>query len=210
MNQQREFLNETFHVLAQPITALRCTVELGLLKTLDNKAAHKVLEDCLHLIGSLMQDLAVFREIASLEEPPPLQSCQGHTLLQGCVEEMGIVAQAGGSALLLSAEPAAIQCNEPMLQRAMFILLDEMIAATPDGGEISISLRANEGGFLVEVRPGMPQGQRQKLCQKLLQFAGGHAIRFDAGCISMTFEESSCRPFPSLQLQTDKQLLTSH
>ena len=32
MNGQREFMSETFHTLAQPITALRATVELGLRK----------------------------------------------------------------------------------------------------------------------------------------------------------------------------------
>ena len=30
MNPQREFMSETFHVLAQPITVLRARVEMGL------------------------------------------------------------------------------------------------------------------------------------------------------------------------------------
>jgi hypothetical protein len=55
----------------------------------------------------------------------------------------------------------------------------------------------------------MPPGQRQKLCRKLMQFAGGSAIRFVSGSTSVTFRESNYRRFPALPLM-DKQLLTSH
>jgi DNA-binding winged helix-turn-helix (wHTH) protein len=39
MNPQREFMSETFHLLAQPITALRATVELGLSKEANDARA---------------------------------------------------------------------------------------------------------------------------------------------------------------------------
>ena len=72
MNPQREFISETFHALAQPLTSLRVTVELGLDKDGRPTCRAAILEDCLRLIDRLMQDLAVFREIASLGEAPPL------------------------------------------------------------------------------------------------------------------------------------------
>ena len=77
MNPQREFMSETFHTLAQPIMALRATVELGLLKNASEQDSHLILEDCLRPIDRLMQDMAVLREITSLDEEPPLNLCDG-------------------------------------------------------------------------------------------------------------------------------------
>ena len=96
MTPQSEFISETFHTLAQPIAALRVTVELGLREDA-GKPARQVLEDCLRLTDHLMQDMALLREIASLAEAPQLESCDGEALLQASVEEMAPVAEASVS-----------------------------------------------------------------------------------------------------------------
>jgi signal transduction histidine kinase len=194
MNQQREFISETFHVLAQPITALRTTVELGLIKKPDGQGAQKVLKDCLHLIDRLMQDVAVLRESASLDEDLPLESCDGQSLLERSVEEMAPVAMEREIGIRLVAEPAAIECNEELFQRAMFVLLDETIASTPPGAEISISLHKGEDGYRLQARPGTPKGRRQELCRKLMQYAGGSEILSTSNCTSATFREHTDRP----------------
>lgn len=209
MNPQREFMSETFHTLAQPIMALRATVELGVLKNASEQDSHLILEDCLRLIDRLMQDMAVLREITSLDEEPPLESCDGQALLRGSVEEMANVAQSSGIALHLDAEPALLRCNAAMFQRAIFVLLDELIAGAVPGSAISISLRRFEDGFLLQLRPGTPQGQRQKLSHKLMQFSGGSGIRSTSGCTSVRFGENSSGNVPAASVE-DKQLLTSH
>jgi len=208
MNPQCEFVRETFHTLAQPLTALRVTVELGLLKAPHEQAAHRALEDCLPLIDRLMQDLAVFREIA-LDEEPPIDSCDGQSLLQSSAAEMALVAQARGIMLDLNAEPAVIVCHAPTLQRAIFVLLDEIIASAGRNRTISISLRRCEHEFLLEFRPGPPPGLRQKLCRKLIQSAGGHALASAADGISITFREGSSQHCPAATI-TDQRLLTSN
>jgi light-regulated signal transduction histidine kinase (bacteriophytochrome) len=206
---QSEFVHETFHALAQPITALRHTVELALRKDLNGQAARQTLEDCLPLIDRLMQDLALFREIASLEKEPPIDSCDGQALLQSSVDEMSLVAKACGITLRLNAEPAAIVCHAPTLQRAIFILLDAVISnRTGRNRKISISLRRCEDEFLLEVRPGPPQGLRLELCRKLMQSAGGSALASAADSISIRFREGSPQsPAPN---SADQKLLTSH
>jgi K+-sensing histidine kinase KdpD len=122
---------------------------------------------------------------------------------------MALVAQHSGIALQLSAEPADIRCHEPMFQRALFVLLDEMIACAPSGSRIAISLRKSGDGFLLELCPGMPPGQRRKLCEKLMQFAGGSRICFVSGSTSITFRQCSYRCLPEVPL-TNKRLLTSY
>ncbi len=208
MNSHREFISETFHVLSQPITALRASIELGLGKR-DEQAAKRALEACLPVVDRLMQDLAVLREIAGLDEEPPLDPCDGQLLLNSSIEEMAPVAQAAGIAIHLNAEPGAILCHEPTLQRAIFLLLDEIIAAAARNRAISISLRHREDDFLLEIRPGTAQGPRQMLCRKLMQFAGGCVIDSVPGSISVTFRESSARYSPDTP-GADQRLLTSH
>jgi len=175
MNQQREFMSETFHTLSQPITALRATIELGLLMPTAKPPA-KVLEDCLGLLDRLMQDLSVLREIAGLDEEPPLELCDGRALLESCVREMAPVAEAGGVGIYLEAEAAKFLCNTQMFQRAVFLMLDEMIAGSEQNGEIKIWLHRGEDGFQLSFYPGTAAGARQKLCSKLMQFAGGSDI----------------------------------
>jgi signal transduction histidine kinase len=197
MNPQREFISDTFHVLAQPLTVLRATVELGLIKVPDDQTARQVLEDCLYMIDRLMQDLAIFRELASLDEPPPIWPCDGHTLLENCVEEMRPVARDSEISLRVDAEQACIECNEPMFQRAIFVLLDAMIASATRGDEIVISLRKEVSGILFEAGPGMLRGERGKLCTKLLQFSGG-TIRPASDCTSAIFQNGLHRQFPAI------------
>jgi len=207
MNHQSEFMSEAFHALAQPIAALRATVELGLCDHAGDPA-HQLLENCLRLTDRLMQEMAVLREVASLGEAPPLLSCDGQALLQTSVEEMVPVAEASGVALRLDAQPASILCHAPTFQRAIFFLLDEMIAHSGSNHAISISLRHGQDGFTLEMRPASPQGRRGALCRKLMQFAGGCAIDSTTGDLSVLFQ-SSYRKAPATTL-VDKPLLTSH
>jgi signal transduction histidine kinase len=187
MSQRHEFMSDAFHALAQPITALQSTLELGLRKPPGTGASHQVLEDCLELTHRLMQDLAVVREIVNLDETPPREPCDGQALLHTCVEEMALVALERGTSLRLAAEAAIIECNESMFQRAMFVLLDETIGSAPAGQEISISFRKAMDGLALEIRPGIPIGQRHGLCRKLLEFAGGREIHSDSDGTSMNF-----------------------
>lgn len=187
MNPQREFMCEAFHALSQPITALRGRVEMGLNKEPDNAGARLILQECLELIDRLMEELAVFREIASLDEEPPLESCDGRALVESCVEELAPVAEDCGIAFHLSIEKGEMQCSQPMLQRAIFLLLDTMIGGAAHGDDISISLTRQEEGLRLELRPGTPPGRRQELCRKLMQVAGGSSIQFDSTRTSVTF-----------------------
>jgi hypothetical protein len=204
MNQQRDFIDETFHVLAQPITALRATAELGLSESTEAPTAKQALRDCLELIDLLVQELAVLREIAGLDEAPPLHACDGRELLQSCVEEMAPVALNRGIAIRLDAEPVAIQCDRTMLERALFVALDEMIGSTPSGAEISISLVRHPEGAVLELRPSTLRGQRRTLCLKLMQFAGSSSTRSVAGCMSATFQGSSCKHSSAISLTGDE------
>ena len=177
MNAQSEFMNDALHVLVQPVSALRTALELGLNDHANQPAARKTFEDCLGLIDRLTQELALLREVASLQPEPPLELCDGQGLLQSCVAEMAPVAEACGVALCIEAEKTEIECNAPTLQRAVFLLLDELIACSPAEG-ISIRLTRQQSGAELQLHPGTAPGRRQQLFRKLIESAGGRDVDF--------------------------------
>jgi hypothetical protein len=94
----------------------------------------------------------------------------------------------------LNLEPALMACHAPTLQRAIFVLLDEVIAVASRNSSISISLHPCENEFLLEIRPGPPPGLRQKLCCHLMQLAGGRVIAASAGILATMFQKSCPAP----------------
>ncbi len=205
MNCRRQWISDAFHVLAQPITALRVAAEFGLRERSERKA----LKECVQLLDRLTRDLAIFREIAGLDEEAPLQPCEGHNLLQTCVDEMAPIAQARTAALQFTAQPVLMQCNPALFERAVFILLDELLAASRGGAKISLSLEYCEEGALLAVRPGMRPGQRRELFCHLMQFAGGSSLRAEAACTYVMFPSVPYRQFP-IPAGAHEQVLTSH
>lgn len=173
MNQPHTFLDEAFHALSQPVMALRATVELALTEEPGKLDSEQVLGDCLHLIDKLMRDLALVREIASIEKPPALETCDGAALLRNCAEEMAPVARERGVSIRVDADAATMECDPTKFRRAMFVLLDGLLAAVPDEGDIRLTLSEDERGLRLSVRPAQLGALRQKLCWKLMQSAGG-------------------------------------
>ena len=110
-----------------------------------------------------MQDLAVLREIASLDEAASAASCDGEHCCKTAVEEIAPLAEAMASCFI-SALKRAIECNGPMLHRAIFVLLDEMIARAP-GSEISISIEPGGTGFRLSCAPAYRPAAAEALPQ---------------------------------------------
>lgn len=194
MNPQAELMQDAFHALAQPVTALRTAMELALGDHAGEPALCQTLEDCLALLDRLMQDLAVFREIASLDQEPPLAPCDAQMLMRSCVEEMMPVAESCGVALALRADAdhtRKIRCNGSMLQRAIFLLLDESIARAPQGSSIELELGWDRSEGRLQLRPGTLRGRRQQLCRKLIELAGASSLRFEAEQTLFTFRDAT-------------------
>jgi signal transduction histidine kinase len=209
MNPSHTLLDETFHSLAQPVMALRATVELGLSEGPDKVDARKVLGETLRLIDALMQEMAVLREIANVEDATTLTDCNGEALLRSCAEEMAAVAHEGGVAVCVDAKAEAMECDEMMVRRALFVLLDGMLAAMPHGGEIRLRLD-EEGDFLrLVARPPMPSGLRQKLCWKLLHAAGGQLMNCADGSMAVLFHKVTDRRLRPTPLVHER-VLTSY
>ena len=193
MTEPHTLLDETFHALAQPLMALRATVELGLAEAPSKLDAPQVLGECLRLLDQLTDQMSIMREIASVENAPSLESRDGDAILRGCADEMATVAQEYGVAIHVDASVTMIECDEPTFRRAAFVLLDAMIAAMPHGGEIRLGLIEDGDCLQLVVSPETRAGLRHKLCWKLMQAAGGSAKTCADGSTSVMFRKASCR-----------------
>jgi signal transduction histidine kinase len=205
MNQPRTFLDEAFHALAQPVMALRATVELGLSEEPDKLDSKQVLGDCLRLIDKLTRDLALVREIASIEKPPTLEVCDGAALLRSCVEEMAPVARERGISVHVEADAAPMECDPGKFRRATFVLLDSLLAIVPADDEIRLTLREDGSALRLVVFPAAIGALRQKLWWKLIQSAGGTLTEPGA---TILFPKAACRQIPVTPL-AHKEFLTS-
>lgn len=206
MNSTPTFLDETFHALAQPLMALRATVELGLAKDPSELDAPQVLGECLRSIDDLTQKMAMLREIASVDDPATLKACNGEALLRSCVDEMYPVAHDRGVSIHVDAEVGSMDCDEMMLRRAMFVLLDAMLAALPNGGEIRLRFEEQDDCVCLIARPQTLAGLRQRLCWKLMRAAGGSVMTGPDSAV--LFRKVTARHFPPNSL-FGEQVLTS-
>ena len=181
MNSQGEFLSDAFHLLAQPIVALRARIELALIQPLKESECRQTLEGCLELVDRLMHEVALLRELANLEENAPQSGCDGLRILQETVAELAPVAEQEGIALELNSEPAMLLASEAALRRALFVLLDATLGGVGSGGRVTRALRPTADSYELEIRPGVPPGGRRELCRRLLQHAGGRGLHFKDG-----------------------------
>jgi signal transduction histidine kinase len=191
MNAQQEFIHEVFHALAQPITALHASLELA--RREGDEGLNQTLECCLERVDVLMEELAILREITALEEGSPLQAEEASALLGSCLDEMAPVAAEHGVELRLDAAPGTLACNAAMLRRALFLLLDAMIAAAKPGGGIALTVHPEEEGVRLELHPSPVDGQRFKLFRRLMQCAGATSVGCDLECAFALFRGSTDR-----------------
>jgi signal transduction histidine kinase len=179
MSAQGELLSDILHLLAQPIVAMRATVEFALRKPLDENESKRTLQSCLQLLDRLMDEVALSREIVSLEEEPLRKDCDASPVLREIAEEMEPVAGAGGVTMELKLDSGTLWCSEDALRRALFLMLDTTLAGIPVGGRLQLQLRRDGEGYQLEMRPGAAPGGRRELCRGLLQAAGGSAVQLD-------------------------------
>ncbi|SEK49121.1 HAMP domain-containing protein [Variovorax sp. YR750] len=169
--QRRELFANISHDLRTPLTSLHGYLETLLLKagTLSDEERQRYLEIALgqsRKVGRLAQE--VF-ELARLEYgvvKPEKENFAPADLVQDVFQKFELAAEARRQRLrpdIASGLPV-VSADLGMIERVLTNLLDNAIRHTPEGGEIVVQLRAENGGVAVQVSdtgPGIP-GELQK------------------------------------------------
>jgi signal transduction histidine kinase len=206
MTSEKSYLDETFHKLSQPVMAMRATLELALEG--DGTDVRQALGETLLLLEQLTRDLALLREMTGLGDTAVLSLCAAGPVLWECVEEMLPVARAGSVKLHARVVSVRVLCNEEVLRRALFVLLDALIAAGAPGSEVCLQLADENGMARLESRPMLLDQMRSQLCCRLLEHAGANVSHAADGGLVAMFRSETCRQIPA-KTSADEGLLTA-
>ncbi len=157
------------HRLAQPMTALRGGIELGLMGKHSEANYRSLLEQSLQLADSMAQLIISLRDLGESSAPGGTPQC---VLLESTatevLAEMEGLAQSRELRLQLHAEGAVKVCANPeRLREALQSLLAWVIQNSAGGGVIAVELAASEGEARIFLSP--PRLDLQYLQIKVLE-----------------------------------------
>jgi len=165
----RECLGAMAHRLAQPMTALRGGIELGLLGKRTVVDYRALLEQSLQLADRMVQLIVSLRDLGESSAPGGTpQSVRLRPAVEETLAEMEGLAQSQNLRLKLDAEGAAeVSANPMRLREALQSLFAWVIQNSAGGGAIAVRLSAEEGVAQVFLSP--PRLDLQYLQIKMLE-----------------------------------------
>ena len=164
--QSPDVLGELLHSLSQPLTSLRCSLELSLELAPDEVAEQRqesvsaALQQTEKVIGMIQ----LMREYLDAEQPAPeTNSAALAPVLHYVVEELSSIAAVRGVRLcLVGTCSAVLSAPEARLRLALQYLIASMIEAQPEGGKVMLLLGEGPAGTVLRAEgernrsPGIP------------------------------------------------------
>jgi phosphoglycerate-specific signal transduction histidine kinase len=165
----RECLGAMAHRLAQPMTALRGGIELGLMGKRTVADYRALLEQSLQLADSMVQMIVSLRDLGESSAPGGTpKSVRLESTVTEVLAEMESLAQSQNLRLQLDAEGAAeVSADPARLREALQSLLTWIIQNSAGGGAIAVRLSAADGVAQVFLSP--PRIDLQYLQIKMLE-----------------------------------------
>jgi signal transduction histidine kinase len=150
-DEQESLLPELLHALNQPLTALRCSLEMTLLQPRDSDEYRKRLRDSLRLAEEITTLTGGIREMVDAERPCDHAQCVDVSALWGTtVREFLPVAASRGVSLSLLCTPSLATLGDPyQFSKAFFYLLDFVLSDASKGDELTV--QAGPEGDQIEV-----------------------------------------------------------
>jgi len=153
---ERETVADLSHRLRTPLTAVRLDVE-----ALPESPGRAELEDHLDLLERTLT--SVIRTARRPEREGAIPHCDAGAVVRERVEFWTPLVEDQGRqiGLDIAGGDVAARCGAGDLGAALDALLENVIAHTPEGTDVAVSLRPADGRLAIEVRdrgPGIPQG----------------------------------------------------
>lgn len=124
--EREEFVSDLFHALAQPLTGLRCSLEVALRRpALSAEEARSSLEQALQATERLYQSVLFVRQLADAERTPPLGRVRLDQALRELHNEILPIGENLEVELSLEApDDIEILASAENLSRALFLVAD--------------------------------------------------------------------------------------
>jgi heavy metal sensor kinase len=179
----RRFTADASHELRTPLTAMRSVGEVALRNTLDTDAYRDVIGSMLEEVDRLtrlVESLLTLTRADSgkIQLTPEILDLKA--LAGNVTDQLRVLADEKHQELTLRA-PIAIHANADaaLLRQALMNLIHNAITYTPNGGAISVELKAtNSGQAVIEVRdtgPGIPAAHRDRIFDRFYRLDAGRS-----------------------------------
>jgi len=146
-----DVLGELLHSLSQPLTSLRCSLELSIEEVAEQQqeSVSVALQQTEKVIGMVQ----LMREYLDAEQPGP-EACPVALApaMRSVIEELSSIAVVRGVQLrLVGTCTATVPVPESRLRLALQYLIATMIEAQPVGGKVMLLLREGPAGAVLRV-----------------------------------------------------------
>jgi signal transduction histidine kinase len=122
---QRQFVSDVYHTLAQPLTALHCSLELALRARPDVDRQRAALEDGLRLTGEVLAAAKFVRRLAEADDPGHPVSVPLGWAIHAVVQELDPVAESMSARIDVPSGCAVRVWIDPQrLREVLFHLVD--------------------------------------------------------------------------------------
>lgn len=135
------FASDLFHAISQPLTALRCSLELGLSRTAAAEDAHDALEQALQATERVCQLVHFSRQLAEADRIPALSRVWLDDLLAELRDEILPVAESKNVKMFLQEmEEIEVLAAEEDLARALFLVAEFALREMHAGEVLALSI----------------------------------------------------------------------
>ena len=154
-----DVLGELLHSLSQPLTGLRCSLELSLQLPLDLSLEQVAEQQQASVAAALQQTekvigmIQLMRQYLDAEHPgPEICPVALEPAMRSVIEELSSIAAVRGIQLRLAGTcTASLPVAESRLRLALQYLIAPMIEAQPAGGEVMLLLGESPAGAVLRV-----------------------------------------------------------
>ncbi len=138
-------LPELLHALSQPLTYLRCSLELTLLQPRDSEEYRKRLRESLGRTEEITVLTCGIRELLEAEEPVnDMRELAFDAMLRTTVRELLLLADKRGVGLSLLCAPSLAVVGDPdQFSKALVYLLDFALSLSCGGDEIQVQAQSD-------------------------------------------------------------------
>lgn len=146
-SERRRLIADLFHALNQPLTTLRCSLELTLVQPRAPEENAQTLQQALAQAEQASWLAAGLRELLASDDPgEEREVVELEIYLQQAVLDLLPVAELAGVSLSVRRHSGCCVLFEPVrLRRALFYLLEYALGTVPRGTTIEVEIREQDG-----------------------------------------------------------------